>query len=86
MIFTNTLMKKDGFLLRFLPFIALVIGVIIQVISFKTRKKRIFRMSPIHHHFELGGWSERKVVAVFTSVTVLMVIVSGLILNKGAII
>jgi len=62
------------------------LSVIIQVISFKTRKKRIFRMSPIHHHFELGGWSERKVVAVFTSVTVLMVIVSGLILNKGAII
>ncbi|MFA6809221.1 MAG: phospho-N-acetylmuramoyl-pentapeptide-transferase, partial [Eubacteriales bacterium] len=42
-----------------------VLSVIIQVISFHTRGKRIFRMSPIHHHFELGGWSERKVVIIF---------------------
>lgn len=41
------------------------LSVIIQVISFQTRGKRIFRMSPLHHHFELGGWSERKVVTVF---------------------
>jgi len=41
------------------------LSVIIQVISFQTRGKRIFRMSPLHHHFELGGWSERKVVVVF---------------------
>ncbi len=62
------------------------LSVIIQVISFKTRKKRIFRMSPIHHHFELIGWSERKVVFVFTAVTVCTVLVSGWILSKGAII
>lgn len=42
-----------------------VLAVIIQVISFQTRGKRIFRMAPLHHHFELGGWSERKVVTVF---------------------
>ena len=41
------------------------LSVIIQVISFQTRGKRIFRMSPLHHHFELGGWSESKVVSVF---------------------
>lgn len=41
------------------------LSVIIQVISFQTRGKRIFRMSPLHHHFELGGWPERKVVTVF---------------------
>ena len=41
------------------------LSVIIQVISFKTTGKRVFRMSPIHHHFELGGWSEWKVVFVF---------------------
>ncbi len=41
------------------------LSVIIQVISFKTRGKRIFRMSPLHHHFELGGWSEQKVVKAF---------------------
>jgi phospho-N-acetylmuramoyl-pentapeptide-transferase len=62
------------------------LSVIIQVISFKTRKKRVFRMSPIHHHFELGGWSERKVVFVFTAVTVGAVLISGWILSKGAII
>lgn len=41
------------------------LSVIIQIISFQTRGKRIFRMSPLHHHFELGGWSEGKVVTVF---------------------
>ena len=44
-------------------------SVVIQVLYFrKTGGKRIFRMSPIHHHFELGGWSEGKVVFVFTSI------------------
>ena len=37
-------------------------SVMIQVISFKTTGKRVFKMSPIHHHFELCGWSERRVV------------------------
>jgi phospho-N-acetylmuramoyl-pentapeptide-transferase len=41
------------------------LSVIIQVVSFKTRGKRVFRMSPIHHHFELLGWSEWKVVLNF---------------------
>lgn len=41
------------------------LSVIIQVFSFKTTGKRVFRMSPIHHHFELGGWGEWKVVLVF---------------------
>jgi len=44
------------------------LSVIIQVISFQTTGKRVFRMSPIHHHFELGGWNEWKVVLVFWSV------------------
>lgn len=46
-------------------FVIETLSVILQVISFKTRGKRIFRMSPIHHHFELSGWSEWKVVVVF---------------------
>jgi phospho-N-acetylmuramoyl-pentapeptide-transferase len=46
-------------------FVLEALSVIIQVISFKTTGKRVFRMSPIHHHFELGGWSETKVVTVF---------------------
>ena len=41
------------------------LSVIIQVISFQATGKRVFRMSPLHHHFELGGWSEWKVVIVF---------------------
>ena len=50
-----------------------VVSVIIQVTYFKkTHGKRIFRMAPIHHHFELGGWSEVKVVAVFTVTTVIL--------------
>ncbi len=47
-----------------------VLSVIIQVLYFKaTKGKRFFRMAPIHHHFELLGWSEVKVVTVFTLVT-----------------
>lgn len=50
-----------------------VISVILQVGYFKlTHGRRIFRMAPIHHHFELGGWSETKVVCVFATVTLLM--------------
>ena len=46
-------------------FVMEALSVIIQVFSFKTRKKRVFRMSPLHHHYELGGWSEWRVVTVF---------------------
>ncbi|WP_026651626.1 phospho-N-acetylmuramoyl-pentapeptide-transferase [Butyrivibrio proteoclasticus] len=54
-----------------------VISVIMQVSYFKiTHGKRIFRMAPIHHHFEKGGWSETKVVYVFTAVTVLLCMVA----------
>jgi len=45
-------------------------SVIIQVISFKSTGRRVFRMSPLHHHFELSGWSERKVVLAFWTVAV----------------
>ncbi|WP_110953223.1 phospho-N-acetylmuramoyl-pentapeptide-transferase [Anaerosinus massiliensis] len=46
-------------------FVVEALSVIIQVISFKTTGKRVFLMSPIHHHFELSGWTETKVVTVF---------------------
>ena len=53
-----------------------VLSVIIQVTYFKkTGGKRIFRMAPIHHHFELGGWSETRVVAVFSIITALLCLV-----------
>ena len=58
-----------------------VLSVIIQVTYFKmSGGKRIFRMAPIHHHFELGGWSETRVVAVFSIVTALLCLVGLLAL------
>lgn len=51
-------------------YMAEVLSVMLQVTYFKkTGGKRLFRMAPIHHHFELGGWSETRVVAVFSIVT-----------------
>lgn len=56
-----------------------VLSVILQVGYFKmTGGKRIFRMAPIHHHFELGGWSETRVVTVFSIVTALLCMVAYL--------
>ena len=61
----------------YIPFFALiyfmeVLSVILQVGYFKlTHGKRIFKMAPIHHHFELLGWSETKVVTIFTTITIL---------------
>lgn len=54
-----------------------VLSVIIQVTYFKkTGGKRIFKMAPIHHHFELCGWSETKVVAVFSIVTAILCLIA----------
>ena len=44
-------------------------SVTLQVMHYKRTKKRLFKMSPIHHHFELSGWSENKIVVVFSLVT-----------------
>ena len=46
-------------------FVIEILSVVIQVVSFKTRGKRVFLMAPIHHHFELKGWKESKVVIRF---------------------
>ncbi len=63
-----------------MPWILLVVGfiyvietlsVMIQVASFKIRGKRVFRMAPLHHHFELSGWKETKVVTVFWIITII---------------
>lgn len=54
-----------------------ILSVMIQVAYFKkTGGKRIFRMAPIHHHFELGGWSETRVVAVFSIVTAILCLIA----------
>lgn len=61
-------------------YVAEALSVILQVVSFKTRKKRIFKMAPLHHHFELSGWKETKVVRVFWMVTLLLCILSLMLL------
>lgn len=54
-----------------------VVSVILQVSFYKfTGGKRIFRMAPLHHHFELGGWSESKVVAVFSIMTAILCLIA----------
>lgn len=57
-------------------FVAEAVSVILQVGSYKLRKKRIFRMAPIHHHFELGGLSEPKVIVRFWIVSVVLALVA----------
>lgn len=51
-------------------FVLEALSVMIQVISYKTRKKRVFRMAPLHHHFELSGWTETQVVVRFWIIAV----------------
>lgn len=55
-------------------FVAETVSVILQVASFKLRGKRIFKMAPLHHHFELSGWPEPKVIVRFWIVTVILVL------------
>ncbi len=52
-----------------------VLSVIIQVTYFKKTGKRVFKMAPIHHHFELSGWPETKVVAIFSIVTAMLCLI-----------
>lgn len=60
-----------------LIYLAEIISVILQVGYFKlTHGKRLFRMAPLHHHFELGGWQETKVVTIFTIITIIGCIVA----------
>ena len=76
-----------------MPLILILVGIIyiaetmsdiIQVGYFKlTHGKRIFRMAPLHHHFEKGGWSENKIVAVFSSITVVFCVIAYLgVMNR----
>ena len=51
------------------------ISVIIQVVYFKKTGKRVFKMTPIHHHFELSGWKESKVVIIFSLITLVLCII-----------
>ncbi len=76
---------SSAFMLQMPIFILLVgfiyfaetVSVMLQVAYFKkTHGKRLFRMTPIHHHFELGGWSETRIVTVFSTVTAILCLVA----------
>ncbi|MBR5336725.1 MAG: phospho-N-acetylmuramoyl-pentapeptide-transferase [Lachnospiraceae bacterium] len=79
------MMRIPWFILLFgLIYFVEILSVMIQVTYFKlTHGKRIFKMSPIHHHFELCGWSETKIVTVFTVITVLMCLISLIAFKPG---
>jgi phospho-N-acetylmuramoyl-pentapeptide-transferase len=56
-------------------FVVETLSVIIQVASFKMTGRRVFRMAPLHHHYELKGWAEPKVIVRFWIITVILVLV-----------
>lgn len=67
-------------------FVMETLSVIIQVTSFKTTGKRVFKMAPIHHHFELCDWSEKKIVTVFATVSAILSILAVVVyflLDRG---
>ncbi|MBN2899031.1 MAG: phospho-N-acetylmuramoyl-pentapeptide-transferase [Clostridia bacterium] len=78
------LATKMVFMIPIVGFIyfAEALSVIIQVAVFKKTGKRVFKMSPLHHHFELSGWDERTVVARFSVVTLVLAFVGYLIINS----
>lgn len=75
---TIAVMAKFEFLLIAIGFIFVMetLSVIIQVMSYKLTGKRVFRMAPMHHHFELGGWSEKKIVLTFGLFSALLAILA----------
>jgi phospho-N-acetylmuramoyl-pentapeptide-transferase len=64
-------------------FVAETLSVILQVTSYKTTRKRIFRMSPLHHHFELGGWPETTVTARFWLASLLLGLIGFVIVVRA---
>ncbi|MBQ9961064.1 MAG: phospho-N-acetylmuramoyl-pentapeptide-transferase [Firmicutes bacterium] len=79
----GALLMKLEFLLAIagLVYVAEALSVIIQVGYYKKTKKRIFRMAPLHHHYELGGMSERKVVVMFWGATLVFCLIAILLMN-----
>jgi phospho-N-acetylmuramoyl-pentapeptide-transferase len=57
-------------------FVVEALSVIFQVTSYKTRRKRIFRMAPIHHHFELQGWAEPKIIVRFWIISIILALLA----------
>jgi phospho-N-acetylmuramoyl-pentapeptide-transferase len=57
-------------------FVIETLSVIFQVVSYRWRKKRIFRMAPLHHHFELKGWSEPKIIVRFWIISIFLALIT----------
>jgi phospho-N-acetylmuramoyl-pentapeptide-transferase len=57
-------------------FLTEIVSVMVQVVSFKTTGKRVFRMAPIHHHFELKGWAEPKIIVRFWIISIMLALVA----------
>ena len=62
-------------IIAFIPVLETV-SVIMQVLYFKKTGNRFFKMAPLHHHFELAGWGENKVVSVFTIITLILCVIA----------
>ena len=75
---TISVVTKQEFLLVIVGgiFVIEALSVIIQVASFRLRKKRVFRMAPIHHHFELKGWAEPKIIVRFWIIAIILGLVA----------
>ena len=75
---TIAVLTKNEFLFVLIGgiFVIEAVSVILQVASFKTRGKRIFKMAPIHHHFELLGWPETKVIVRFWIISLVFAILA----------
>jgi phospho-N-acetylmuramoyl-pentapeptide-transferase len=57
-------------------FVVEALSVIVQVLSFKLRGKRVFKMAPLHHHFELMGWVEPKIIVRFWIITIILSLIA----------
>jgi len=75
---TIAVLSKNSLLLVIVGgvFVIEELSVAIQVISFKTTGKRVFKMAPIHHHFELMGWAESKIVTRFWIIGAMLALVT----------
>ncbi len=66
-------------------FVAETLSVIIQVASYKTTRRRVFRMSPLHHHFELVGWPETVVTTRFWIASVVLSVLGLALISRTAL-
>ena len=75
---TAAVLAKQEILLLFVGglFVMEAMSVILQVASFKLRGKRIFRMSPLHHHLQLSGWKESKIIIRFWIIAIILAMIT----------